>query len=213
LNSQIYTEAFNEVKHVGKINSQVRTADQTASANFWYELADIGWNRIARTEATNYNMGLFATARMFALLNMAIHDGYTAGWDSKFYYKFWRPYTAIHAAATDGNDQTKANLNWEPLLPTPPIPDYPSTHSVVANAAATVLTYFLGEHHSFSATSSTASPAGAVRSFKSFKQAANENADSRVMCGIHFRFSCEAGQKQGDKVGQWTLDNHLKSLW
>ena len=176
-------------------------------------ISDIGWNRIARTEASNCNLGLYATARMFALLNMAMHDGYTAGFDSKFYYKFWRPYTAIHAAATDGNDQTKANLNWEPLLPTPPVPDYPSTHSVVANAAATVLTYFFGDNTDFSTTSTTSSPSNVVRHFKSFKQAANENADSRVMVGIHFRFSCDAGQKMGNNVGQWTLNNHLKALW
>ena len=37
LNSYIYTQDFNEVKHFGKQNSTVRTADQTASANFWYE--------------------------------------------------------------------------------------------------------------------------------------------------------------------------------
>jgi len=194
LTSYTYTRDFNEVKHLGKINSATRTADQTAYANFWYEYSDIGWNRIARIQAANCNTGLYTTARMFALLNMAMADGYIAGFDSKFYYKFWRPYTAIHAAATDGNDQTKPNINWEPLLPTPPVPDYPSTHSVVANAAATVLTYFFGDHSSFSMTSTTGSPAGTTRSFKSFKQAANENADSRVMVGIHFRFACEAGR-------------------
>ena len=61
-------------------------------------------------------------------------------------------------------------------------------------------------------TSTTAFPAGARRSFNSFTQAADENADSRVRVGIHFRFACEAGQKQGDKVGEWTLNNHLKPL-
>ena len=104
-------------------------------------------------------------------------------------------------------------MNWEPLLSTPPIPDYPSTHSVVGNAAATVLTYFFSDHHSFSATSTTSYTAGYVRYFKSFKQAADENADSRVRIGIHFRFSCNAGQKMGNKVGQWTLNNQLKPLW
>ena len=103
LNSSTYTQNYNEVKRFGKLKSADRTADQTAYANFWYELSDIGWNRIARTQATEQHTGLFATARIFALLNMAIADGYTAGWDSKFYYNFWRPYTAIRAAGTDGN--------------------------------------------------------------------------------------------------------------
>jgi hypothetical protein len=102
------------------------------------------------------------------------------------------------------------DLGWEPAEPTPPVPDYPSTHSALGNAAATVLAHFFGEHSSFSMTSTTAFPAGAVRSFAGFKQAADENADSRVVAGIHFRFACEAGQKQGNKVGKWTLENHLK---
>jgi hypothetical protein len=213
LNSSTYTQDFNEVKQFGRINSTVRTADQTAYANFWWELSDIGWNRIARVQAAKDHTGLFTTARMFALLNMAMADGYTAGWDSKYYYKFWRPYTAIHEAGTDGNDQTQPNLNWEPLQPTPPVPDYPSGHATEGNAAAKVLAYFYGSNTPFSATSSTSSVPGAVRKFKSFKQAADENADSRVMIGFHFRFACEAGQKLGNKVGQWTIDNYLQPLF
>jgi len=212
LNSNIYTRDFNEVKRMGEMNSTLRTADQSAYAKWWYEYSDIGWNRIARVKSTNSNLGLYTTARMFALLNMAMADGYIAGWDSKFYYYSWRPYTAIHEAATDGNDQTGADRNWEPLMPTPPVPDYPSTHSVLGNAAAKVLIHFFKDKSAFSMTSTTAFPAGAVRSFESFTQAANENANARVMAGIHFRFACEAGQTLGDKVGKWTLDNHLKPL-
>jgi hypothetical protein len=211
LDSYIYTRDFNEVKHFGKINSAVRSADQTAYANFWYELADIGWNRIARTQATDHHLGLYTTARMFALLNIALADGYIAFFKAQYYYKRWRPYTAIHEAAKDGNNKTKPNQNWEPLLPTPPVPDYPSGHSTLGNAAATVLTYFFG-NSPFSTTSTTASPAGSVRSFKSFKQAAEENASSRVMVGIHFRFSCNAGLNMGEKVGIWTIKNYLQPL-
>ena len=212
LTSQRYTRDFNEVKEVGEINSSIRTPDQTAYGNWWYELADIGWNRIARIQATEHNTGLYTTARMFALLNMAMADGYIAGWDAKYYYNFWRPYTAIHAAATDGNDKTTADPDWEPLLITPPVPDYPSGHCVLGNSAAAVLAYFFGNHSPFSMTSITASPTGAIRSFDSFKQAADENADSRVRIGIHFRFACDAGQTQGDKVGKWTVKNHLEPL-
>jgi hypothetical protein len=64
---------------VGKINSTSRTADQSAYAKWWYEYSDIGWNRIARIQAAEYHPGLYTTARMFALLNKAIADGYTAG--------------------------------------------------------------------------------------------------------------------------------------
>ena len=61
-------------------------------------------------------------------------------------------------------------------------------------------------------TSFTAVPAGSKRTFSSFSQAASENAESRVMAGIHFRFSCIAGQKLGDDIGTYTVNNHLKPL-
>lgn len=210
LSSLNYTRDFNEVKDIGKINSTSRTAEQSAQAKWWYEFSEIGWNRVARAEATVLNPGLFTTARFFALLNMAMADSYTAGWDAKFHYNFWRPYTAIRAAATDGNDKTLDDLNWEPAELTPAIPDYPSTHSALGNAAAAVLNHFFGKHTGFTTTSTTSAPAGLTRDFTSFTQAADENADSRVSAGIHFRFACNAGQKLGDDVGKWTLNNLLR---
>ncbi len=71
-------------------NSQTRTADQTFYAKFWYEYSEIGWNRVTRVDATDQNLDLLGMARLFALV-----DSYTAGWDSKFHYNFWRPFTAI----------------------------------------------------------------------------------------------------------------------
>ncbi|MGZ8516918.1 MAG: vanadium-dependent haloperoxidase, partial [Chitinophagaceae bacterium] len=101
---------------------------------------------------------------------------------------------------------------WEPAEPTPPVHDYPSTHSAIGNAAATILARILGDNTSFTMTSFTAIPAGSTRSFASFSQAANENADSRVRAGIHFRFSCEAGQELGNKIGHWVVENHLNPV-
>jgi hypothetical protein len=143
---------------------------------------------------------------------MAIADAYTAGWDSKVYYNFWRPYTAIRKAAMDENHKTSPEENWEPQEPTPPVHDYPSTHSALGNAAATVLASLLGDSTGFTMSSPTAVPAGSTRTFNSFSEAAIENANSRVMAGIHFRFSCEAGLELGKKIGKWTIENHLKPL-
>ena len=91
-------------------------------------------------------------------------------------------------------------------------PDWPSTHATLANAAATVLEKFFGHHASFSMTSTSGVPATSVRSFSSLDEAADENADSRVYAGIHFRFSTMAGQKMGDKIGKWTYEHYLKPL-
>lgn len=209
LNSQAYTAGFLEVKERGKLNSTTRTADESAYSKFWYEFSEAGWNRVARVAATSKKLNLFEAARLFALVDMALADAYIAGWDAKLYYNFWRPYTAIRAAANDGNDATPADLTWEPLEVTPPIQDYPSTHSALGNAGAAVLAKLLGDNSPFSMTSFTAVPQGSTRSFTSFSQAANENASSRVMAGIHFRFSCVAGQEMGTKIGNWLADHYL----
>ncbi len=210
LDSKVYADGYNEVKQMGDKASKARTADQTTYAKFWYEFSEIGWNRVARVAAQDRKLDLLSTARLFALLNMAMVDSYTAGWDSKFHYNFWRPYTAIRGAETDGNATTSPDANWEPLMPTPPVQDYPSTHSALGNAAATVLAHVLGDQTRFTMTSTTAETPNATRTFGRFSQAANENADSRVRAGLHFRFSCDAGQDLGNKVGKWIIDNHLK---
>ncbi len=205
LQSTAYKKDFEEVKTLGEKNSLQRTAEQTFYAKFWYEYAEIGWNRIASVAAGKEKTDLLTTARLFAMLNIALADAYTAGWDSKFYYDFWRPYTAVVNTPVTGG----GNPNWEPLMPTPPVQDYPSTHSVLGNAAATVLTYFYGDNYAFATTSTSSAIPGASRSFKSFFSAADENADSRVMAGIHFRFSCKAGQEMGNKIGKWMTENTL----
>lgn len=212
LNTDAYAAAFNEVKETGKLNSTIRTPDQTAYAKFWYEFSEAGWNRVARIIATDKKLNLLEAARLFALVDIALADAYTAGWDSKFHYNFWRPYTAIRNAEADDNNNTSEDLQWEPLMPTPPVQDYPSTHSALGNAGATVLARLLGDNTSFTMASPTAEPAGSTRSFTSFSQAADENADSRVKAGIHFRFACEAGQELGNKIGNWVVDTHLKPL-
>ncbi|MFN7118114.1 MAG: vanadium-dependent haloperoxidase [Saprospiraceae bacterium] len=212
INSAAYTTAFNEVKTMGQKDSPQRSATQTQIAKFWYEFSEIGWNRVTRVAVANHKMDLLATARLFALVNMALADSYIAGWDSKFHYNFWRPFTAIRRAENDGNANTAADVQWEPSEVTPPVHDYPSTHSVLGNAAATVLTKLLGDQVAITLESNTALPDFKTRTFTSFYQAADENAESRVLAGIHFRFSCEEGQAMGNTIGKWVVENHLAPL-
>ena len=210
LTSRTYAKAYSEVKSVGAINSPTRTADQSNYANWWYEGSEIGWTRIARVTTTSEDMKLWRAARMFALVNMSLYDSYVAGWDSKFHWDFWRPYTAIRAGGTDGNPRTVKDANWKSYLETPPVQDYPSTHSTLGAGAAEVLKrLFRTDRVPFSMESLTALPANPVRSFNTFTQAANENADSRVMAGIHFRFSTEEGKALGRRVGRYIVKHHL----
>ena len=204
LRSNAYTVAFNEVKSVGtKAADAKRIPDDTYLAAFWYEFSDIGWNRIARVVSRDHQQDLWQRARTFALLNAAMADAYIAGWDSKMHYDFWRPVTAIRAADTDGNPDTTADAGFTPLMVSPPVQDHPSTHSALGAAAATVLAHAFGRDHlKFTMASPSALPASPTRTFRSFSEAARENADSRVKAGIHFRFATDEGLKLGNNVGR-----------
>ena len=211
LTSRAYATDYNEVKSVGAVDSTTRTTDQSNYANWWYEGSEIGWARIARVTATSEELELWRAARMFALVNMTLYDSYVAGWDSKYHWDSWRPYTAIRAGDTDRNRSTLKDATWQSYLETPPVQDYPSTHSTLGAGAAEVLKRCFGtDHVPFSMESLTALPANPVRSFNTFTQAANENADSRVRAGIHFRFATEQGKALGRNVGSYIVKHHLQ---
>jgi hypothetical protein len=210
LNSNAYRDAFNEVKAAGIKTGSNRTAEQTAYAKFWEENSDIGWNTITRTVVISKGLSLHRSARLFALVNMAMADGFIAGWDAKFFYDFWRPFTAVRGAANDNNNSTTADPAWEALLFTPPVQDHPSTHSILGEAAATVLGRVIGDRTTFSFTSSTAENPTLPRTYTRFSAASNENGDSRVRGGLHFRFAVNEGLEMGDDIGDYVVDNFLE---
>jgi hypothetical protein len=150
---------------------------------------------------------------LLALLTMAMADGFIAGWYQKRHYAFWRPVTAIRQAETDGNPATSPDPTWLPLRPTPALPDYPSTHSLLGGAAAEILRSFTGQDRfRFCMTSTTSVPAGAERCWNSFTQAEVENANSRVLVGFHFRFACTTGVEVGRTVGRFAIGHSLRPL-
>ena len=212
LNSKEYADDYNEVKTKGRKDSSTRTADESEYGAYWYELSEFGWNRIARSLAAEKGLDLSSTARLFALLNIAMADSNIAGYDSKYHYAFWRPVTAIPVAKTDGNPATEAEAGWLPFMDTPPTPDHPSTHAALADSSAEVLASVFGDDTSFTMKSMTAPDPDKGRSFQSFSQAADENADSRVVIGIHFRSSVKEGQLLGRQVGKYVVENYLSPV-
>ena len=210
LTSAEYTGDYNEVKAIGALNSATRAAEQSQIAQFWYEGSPNGWNRIARVVAAQQGLDLWQNARLFGLLNFAMADGFIAGFDTKYFFNYWRPVTAIREGDTDGNPATIADPAWASFLVSPPIPDYPSTHSVLGAAAADVLARFFGADTISFTTMSGAPFPGITRSFTSFSQAAQENADSRVYAGIHFRRACQDGLAQGEQIGQYAFGHTLQ---
>ena len=102
---------------------------------------------------------------------------------------------------TDRLIQEHIDPTWQPLLQTPPFPEYPSGHSVVSSAAAQVLTHLFGDRLAYSDSSEIAYGL-APREFSSFRAAAQEAALSRLFGGIHYRDGIENGLVQGRAVGQ-----------
>lgn len=213
LTSADYTRDFNEVRSVGAVNSTTRTSDQTAAAHFWRETSSTqAWNRVARPLVAARVKDLWESARLFALLNMAIADTAIAIFESKYHYHFWRPVTAILQADSDGNDDTAPELGWTPLLATPSHPEYPSGHAGYCAAAEHILSLVMGDDIAFTTTSPTSVPAGLARSYTSFSHMAKECSDARVYAGIHFQTACKHGAAQGQRVAEWIAQGFLKPL-
>ena len=197
-----YTQDFNEVKAIGGVISSVRTPYQTQTAVFWQvDTPTAIWDRAADSLALEHHLNLLQTARLLALTDISIADATIAIWDAKNAFNSWRPVTAIVDADLDGNPDTLPDSTWLPLMTTPYFQEYPSAHSGVSSAAATVLASLFGDDTSFTLTS--AGLPGVARTFTSFSQAVAEVADARVLAGFHFRFSCDDAITLGSQTATY----------
>lgn len=153
------------------------------------------WMHITQTVARQKKLNLMQTVEAYTLTSFAVADGFIACWDEKYRSKTVRPETVINKSM---------DPKWTPFLQTPPFPEYPSGHSTITAAAATVLTGLMGDNVAF--TDSTEFKYGhGVRKFTSFKHAAQEASVSRLYGGIHYRSALDNGAAMGEKVGQWVL--------
>lgn len=226
MDSAAYAVAVDEVMTLGGLGSTGRTDDQTEIAVFW---ADGGgsytppghWNEIAASVVSGRSQPLLESARLFALLNLALADAGISAWDTKYAYSFWRPVDAIRMADSDGNLQTTSDQSWLPLLRTPPFPTYTSGHSTFSGAADAVLTALLGDDVAFDDQIDTHGALGqrpldpkeiVTRHFDSFAAAAEESGVSRIYGGIHFSFDNIAGLDAGRAIGNRVVESALSPV-
>jgi hypothetical protein len=155
------------------------------------------WMGIASIACKKAGADPVKTARVLALTAMSLMDGFILCWDAKYKYELVRPITVI-------NEQI--DKKWLPYLQTPPFPEYPSGHSVITAAAATVLTIELGDNFAFH-DDSDKEYIGLERDFNSFQEAAAEASISRVYGGIHFRPAVEEGTRLGAWLGAELMKN------
>ena len=213
------SDFYKEVKEVYDISNEITAkgdaSEEVAIAQFWdcnpYVSVTRGhlmfatkkitpgahWIGIAKIAAKKTNADVMKTVYTYTKTSIAIADGFISCWDEKYRSNLIRPETLIN----DHIDE-----NWEPVLQTPPFPEYTSGHSVVSGAAAVALTSIYGDNFAFD--DDTEVQYGLpVRSFTSFKQAADEAAISRMYGGIHYRAAVEVGVKQGRQLGAFIVDN------
>ena len=201
LTSPQYTTDFNEVKAFG--NST--TPFQAETARFWNgDTVTAFWDRVAEQLAGRSHLSTAENALLLARLNVSLADAAIAVWEAKNFFDSWRPVTAIAQAASDGNPDTTAQAGWAPLIVTPAFQEYPSGHSGVSSAAATMLASVFGNDTSFTVTS--AGLPGVERSFTSFSDAVAQVADARVFGGIHFRSACVDAARMGVEVADRVND-------
>jgi hypothetical protein len=162
--------------------------------------------------------GLYLTnigdsARLFALSYMAMADAYITAWDSKTYWNFWRPITAIQEGNNDGNPHTVGDPTWQPLITTPNYPDYTSGANNNSGAVTTMLANFFGtDEVIFSMTSNTPQVIQKTRTYRRFSDAAEDVVNARVYEGIHFRFADVVARRQGSHVANWAFSHFLRPV-
>lgn len=196
MDSQFYKEA--EEVYVTVKNA---TAEETAIARFWSDDPMLSmtppghWVSIALQVAERENLPLDENVDLLARMGIAMSDAFVGCWHEKYIYNLLRPITYI---------KRTIDPKWEPILNTPPFPEYPSGHSVVSGAMDAVMTGFFGDNYAFE--DKTGSPDGRKpRLFPSFRAAAEEAGISRLFGGIHFRSAIVDGLAQGRCIGAYAV--------
>ena len=198
------------------MTGSARTAEQTEIAKFWVESSPLAWNRMARAIAVARGLDMWDSARLFGLLNMGMTDGYIGTFQEKYVYNFWRPVTAIHEAATDGNDRTAPDPDWQPLVhdTADPRPRLRVTASRAAWRRRSCARCSGTDKVTFDVCSLTldagqtcddVSPV--MRHFTRISDAADENGESRILVGFHFRHAVVDGIAHGKHIGNWTVES------
>ena len=200
--SPFHTEAMEVYE-----TSKALTDEQRRIARFWSDDAMLSqtppghWIAIAMQILQAQGAPADRRAEVLAMVGITVADAFIACWKAKYDYDLLRPVTYIRRLI----DKT-----WEPLLITPPFPEYPSGHSVQTAAAAAVLTHLFGENFAFTDTAHE-DEGMPGRTFASFRAAAEEAGISRLYGGIHYRAAIERGLEQGACIGATTLRLQMRA--
>lgn len=193
-----------EVQRLGGQRSGARSRAQTDLAQFW-GARDV---RIVLRQVVGLpGRSLVDDARLLALAEMAWADSYVAMMDGKYAYSFWRPVTAIrHADAAGAASMDPA---WEPLISTPPHPEYPCGHCLSAAAVGTVIALELGDRMP---TIVFDQDNAMLRRYATAAEYIADVGESRILAGVHYRFSVDAGNVAGAAIGRLAHERYFRPV-
>jgi len=219
LTSQQWADDFNEVQSLGALVGSTRTSEQTTISLFYANAsAALAINPALQVSlnirglASQEGFSLDENARFFAQTYTAIADATIGCWESKYYFNFWRPVTAIREADIDGNDGTQPDPAWLPFTITAGHQEYPSAHGCITSAMAHSMASFLGTKRpalGIPLSGTDANGSIYVRHFDSTDEVVREIIDARVYNGVHYRTSVVHATVLGRKVAQWVARSYF----
>jgi hypothetical protein len=208
LGSRQWAREYNEVKVLGAANSSVRTAAQTEIALFWTANPVATYFGAFGQLAIDRHLNLSKSARLLAMLSVAVTDGGIGCFNAKYHFSFWRPVTAIPNGDIDGNPETEADPTWLPLAPTPPHPEFPAAHGCATGAIARTLENFFGTPNVKFSVSSAATHT--THTYYNVGQLETEAYWARIYAGFHYRHSLDEGFKLGHRVAKQLNQNFFQ---
>jgi hypothetical protein len=207
IGSDLYVREFNEVRDYGVKLGSLRSAAQTETALFFSDIAIGSTQAALRDLVTRQHLGISDSARVFAAVDLSLADAVGTVWNAKLKYGWWRPITAIREADTDGNPATAGVPGWDPLIATPPYPDWPSGLTSVIGAMSTVLSRLNADGRVDINMASAAQ--GFTRHYDDPAVIQRDAINARVWSGIHFRTADEVSVVIGTQVANWTVDHYF----
>ena len=210
LTSYDFARDLNEVKALGSSASLVRTPEQTDLARFATDPPPRFFSRNLRRFATD-GRSVLDHARLMAFLWVAQADATVACFDSKYYFDFWRPQSAIPLADSDGNAATVADAAWTPVVPTPNHPEYPAAHACNTATVGAVLERFYGTKKlNFVMDATVPGLTTPVRNYKNVDDFVNDIKLARIYGGMHYRSSVNDGATLGVRVANYIGKNYFR---
>ena len=215
LTSEGYTRDFIETRDFGRTDSALRTPDMTDIVYFWSENTYSQWNRNLISLAISARLSVRETARFLALVHTSAADAVITGFNAKYFFRSWRPRTAIPRADTDGNPDTDPDPTWTPFL-TVNHPEYPSGHAFYSGAVLeAVARYFGTSRISWTLSGNKAAVPQLVQTERTYPNLAainREVANARVWAGLHWRHSMQDGEQIGHAVADRVFANYFRPV-